>query len=663
MAKIDIFVGRRQELEQFKDVLKNPRGQVVLVVGQVGMGKTWLLNKMAQVAENYEGFKCGWVRYEVTPTDGVDSVLALMMDNAFEAAHVREGTFDPTHRRLEQWRSLLNVIKVGDLVKSLRRDPEQNTRDQFLNRLELVSSRMKENQRLIFIIDPEKYMQENSDQVWAIVAKRLPEKIKFVFAQRPDDVLVGSETFDELNNVVCIPKRGLDVLDEDAVDELLERRSSDLDYSVTELHKALKRYKGHPYAIAGALDLIEAGTPLTKLPADPTPTGIAKLQRKKVCKYGEDVIRLFEVYATLEVDVPDEVVEAVSGDSLVLERVLEDSYLGPLLREESRGRRIYHTILADHFREKIKNKRKKKYHHKAVKVYREQLSKEKRLVALAAMRLPEHVLAAEGQKAFVYALVNECVETLLNLGFFDTVKHLCERALEIVDKGTIWHGAVLGNLGLIYMLHEDLDKAEELVRKSLQIAEQIGCLKNMPSGYGNLGLIYMHRNDLDKAEDYLRRALEIYEQIGNQEGVARQYANLGVIYKDREELDKAEDMFQKSIKISEQQEMSGLVGANYGNIGLIYQRRGELDKAEEMHFKSLEINEKIGDLLGTACQCGNLGNIYETQGDLSKTEVFWEKARDLFVRMGIKHEVQKLQGLLDELEKHKAKNHSEKLKS
>ncbi len=32
-----IFVGRKAELEQFKEVLKNPKGQAVLVVGQAGM--------------------------------------------------------------------------------------------------------------------------------------------------------------------------------------------------------------------------------------------------------------------------------------------------------------------------------------------------------------------------------------------------------------------------------------------------------------------------------------------------------------------------------------------------------------------------------------------------------------------------------------------------
>jgi hypothetical protein len=38
MAAERIFVGRTQELEQFKKVLENPQGQAVLVVGQ-GKGR------------------------------------------------------------------------------------------------------------------------------------------------------------------------------------------------------------------------------------------------------------------------------------------------------------------------------------------------------------------------------------------------------------------------------------------------------------------------------------------------------------------------------------------------------------------------------------------------------------------------------------------------
>jgi len=41
------------------------------------MGKTWLVNKMAEIAESHPELKCGWVRYEVTPTDSGSSIFGV----------------------------------------------------------------------------------------------------------------------------------------------------------------------------------------------------------------------------------------------------------------------------------------------------------------------------------------------------------------------------------------------------------------------------------------------------------------------------------------------------------------------------------------------------------------------------------------------------------
>lgn len=50
MGGNEIFVGRQRELERFQEVLADPAGQAVVVVGPAGMGKTWLLNKMQRRA-------------------------------------------------------------------------------------------------------------------------------------------------------------------------------------------------------------------------------------------------------------------------------------------------------------------------------------------------------------------------------------------------------------------------------------------------------------------------------------------------------------------------------------------------------------------------------------------------------------------------------------
>jgi energy-coupling factor transporter ATP-binding protein EcfA2 len=312
MANSEIFVGRKEELNEFTKALEGSRGQAIIVVGNRGMGKTWLVNRMAKLASEHPTLKCGFVRYEVTPNTSPDSTMTTMMDNAFEAGQVKEGSFDGTKRGLEQWRSFLNVFNLGDLVLSLRRDQAKDTKQQFLERLELISKTMPKNGRAIFIVDPEKEMAEKSDQDWAIVVKNLPEKIKLIFAQRTEDALVGSEVIDGLDNVVRIPDKILDTLSEEDVDELVNCRKANLPVSIPELQKALKRYNGHPYAIGAALDLVEQGTKLEELPKKPEPTKFAELQWKKVCEISVEAMKLLEAYAILEVAVPDDIVEYVS---------------------------------------------------------------------------------------------------------------------------------------------------------------------------------------------------------------------------------------------------------------------------------------------------------------------------------------------------------------
>ncbi len=641
MSKNKIFVGRKAELEQFKKVLTDPKGQAIVIIGQAGMGKTWLINKMAEIAQNNPALKCGCVQYEVTPTDSVDSTMALMVDNAFEAGQVTENSFDGTTQRLEQWRSFLNVFNIGDLVMSLRRDIARHTRDQFIERLRLISGRMPKNGRAIFIIDPEKYMQEKSDQTWAIVVKELPDKIKFVFAQRPEDVLVESETFCALTNVVYIPDERLDVLDEEAVDELLNIRIESLEYSITDVRKVLNRYNGHPYALGAALDLLEAKTKLEKLPKKPESMKFAIQQWGKMCEKGDEAIKLFEAYAILEIGVPDDVAEAVSGvHSTSRKRLQTDKYLRGLIREEGYGRMIYHAILADYILEQIEENEKKEYHSRAVEVYRGKLKRARdektKPDELSLKKLSKHVLVAEGETAFVDSFVNECTKPLLNLGLLDAAINLSKLALIIVNKDPKRKAILMCNLGFIYQKRGDLAKAEQMLRDGLKINEKLEDLEGMAPNYCNLGLIYQDKGELDKAEQMYNKSLEIAEKFGHLEGMSMQYGNLGTIYGKRGDLLKAEQMFQKSLEINEKLGLSELIAKQYGNLGEIYRKSGQLDKAEQMLRKALQINEKVGLMEELASCYDSLGVIFQIRGDLANAEQMHLKSIEIAEKLDLK---------------------------
>ena len=71
-----------------------------------------------------------------------------------------------------------------------------------------------------------------------------------------------------------------------------------------------------------------------------------------------------------------------------------------------------------------------------------------------------------------------------------------------------------GNLGLIYEKRGDLDEAEKLQRKGLDIDEKLGRLEGMAIGYGNLGSVFAKRGDLDEVRRLWTKARDQFAQIG-----------------------------------------------------------------------------------------------------------------------------------------------------
>ena len=225
-------------------------------------------------------------------------------------------------------------------------------------------------------------------------------------------------------------------------------------------------------------------------------------------------------------------------------------------------------------------------------------------------------------------------------GDLDQAEAMLRKSLEIDEELGNREGmaTAYGNLGLIYQARDDLDPAEEMHRKSLEIDEELGNREGMAAQYGNLGLIYGARGDLDRAEEMYRKSLEITEELGIRETSANQYGNLGNIYGTRGDLDRAEEMYRKSLEITEELGIRETSANQYGNLGLIYWNRGDLDRAEEMHRKSLEITEELGHRAGIADDHSNLGDIYRARGDFHKARAFYKKALEIYEQIGAKGE-------------------------
>ena len=88
-----------------------------------------------------------------------------------------------------------------------------------------------------------------------------------------------------------------------------------------------------------------------------------------------------------------------------------------------------------------------------------------------------------------------------------------------------------------------------MYQKSLALHEALGLKEGMASNYGNLGTLYSIRGDLDRAEEMHEKSLALNEALGRKEGMASQYGNLGILYRTRGDLDRAEEMHEKSLAL------------------------------------------------------------------------------------------------------------------
>ncbi len=141
--------------------------------------------------------------------------------------------------------------------------------------------------------------------------------------------------------------------------------------------------------------------------------------------------------------------------------------------------------------------------------------------------------------------------------------------------------AVLINnsLARYYISINQLDKAEELFRKSLTLWDKnyIKYSLNLTSAYSGLGGIYFKRRNMQQAEYYFNKAREINPDTLDA------LQNLGSIYLAMGDLPKALEVDKRALDINPRNEVS------WNNLSVYYLTTKQYDQAIECARKALEI--------------------------------------------------------------------------
>lgn len=159
------------------------------------------------------------------------------------------------------------------------------------------------------------------------------------------------------------------------------------------------------------------------------------------------------------------------------------------------------------------------------------------------------------------------------------------------------------NLGNIFYLNEEKDKAKEYYQNALSLNS------NNEKVYFNLAMVYFSEENLEKAKEYFLQALEINPYY------LSAYINLAIIYKKLEFFDEAINCYEKALSLEKN---DGDIYYNYANVLM---KKEYYNNAIIFLEKSLTLNSK--KIYKTYY---SLGVVYQNQGLYKKALEFFNKS-------------------------------------
>lgn len=192
----------------------------------------------------------------------------------------------------------------------------------------------------------------------------------------------------------------------------------------------------------------------------------------------------------------------------------------------------------------------------------------------------------------------------------------------------------IGNMGVIYHIFGDFDKALEFHSRALETNKEVGNKEAEANNRMNMALTYLHLLRFDEAMENLEEALKIFREIGNKLGEAKTLGNIAEVYTRLREYRRALGTLGRSLGIHRKiKNRSGEV-STFANIGSVYTEMSEPGRALKYLDKASGLLEGMDDKMGEATILLSKGSALITMGLEKEALESLNRALDIFINIG-----------------------------
>jgi tetratricopeptide (TPR) repeat protein len=258
----------------------------------------------------------------------------------------------------------------------------------------------------------------------------------------------------------------------------------------------------------------------------------------------------------------------------------------------------------------------------------------------AAVRLADRALAVPGLVAGRERgeLLLRMEDRLEFLGRRDAQRAALEEANALADRAgdAALRGRALRSLGALLWRLSRHDEAQAAFAEALAIARAAGDRKAEGAATGNLGIVLWSFGRLGEAQEHHERALALARETRDRKSEAKTTGNLATVFSALGRFGEARQHYERSLAIyREVGDRQGEAMAT-GNLGGDLRKLGRLGQALENQERSLALVREIGDRQGEVYTTGNLGAVLVGVGRLGegreKLERYLALAREIGLR-------------------------------
>jgi serine/threonine protein kinase/tetratricopeptide (TPR) repeat protein len=180
-------------------------------------------------------------------------------------------------------------------------------------------------------------------------------------------------------------------------------------------------------------------------------------------------------------------------------------------------------------------------------------------------------------------------------------------ALADADGDAALRARTLRSLGALHWMLSRHDEARAVLGEALAMARAAGDRKEEATATGSLGNVFRTLGRLGEAQEHHERQLVLALEIGDRKEAATATGSLGGVFYQLGRLGESREHQERHLAIAREiGDRQGEATAT-GNLGVVFWSLGRLGEAREQNERRLALAREIGDRQAEATATGNLG--------------------------------------------------------